>query len=41
MLTRRVQLVPTKMQREAVLQWMIAKFEKAGTDTKIAAQTVD
>ena len=36
---RRVQLVLTKSQRKAVLQWVIAKVED-GTDNRIAAQAV-
>ena len=28
-------------QRKAVLRWIIAKVEDDGTDTRIAAQTVD
>ena len=38
---RRVQLVSTKSQRKAVLQWMIAKVEEDGTEARIAAQAVD
>ena len=38
---RRVQLVSTKPQREAVVQWMIAKIEDDGTDTRIADQKVE
>ena len=38
---RRVQLVSTKSQRKAVLQWMITKAGEDGTDTRIAAQAVD
>ena len=37
---RRVQLVSTKSQRKAVLQWVITKVEEDGTDTRIAAQSV-
>ena len=39
--SRRVQLVSTKSERKAVIQWMVAQVEENGSDCKIAAQVVD
>ena len=39
--TRRVQLVSTKSERKAVIQWMLAKVQENGSDSTIATQAVE
>ena len=41
MASRRVSLVSTKSERKAVVQWMLAKVEKNGSDSTIAAHAVE
>lgn len=38
---RRVQLGSTRWQRKSISQWMTAKVEEDGKDTRIATQTVE